>query len=304
VSSYNNGPVGPAFDWKTYDGTVATRTAYWANWTVNGDVKRIDGASWAVTEMFSFTERVTAIAFGRRDYSWKSISNGSLKKQRANSLYIAHGTTLTIINIDTPPSGYEVNPLDPIQIDIDVFAACEATSCSLICQGGSHNGLICADPLDASCTSGGGTCSTTDVCFGPHGGGTCTTVADCHGCGPEAPTAIQSIAPNPLVDEAWLVVKGTSDTFIVEVRPRAKTVRRGIDAQDQLALTDPACFTGNADNPATCATCPTYSCIPTAVNTLDAKLTFDPFGNLIWIGLGNTLGSKLQAVERYTASHK
>jgi len=35
---------------------------------------------------------------------------------------------------------------------------------------------------------------------------------------------------------------------------------------------------------------------------MDAKLTFDPFGNLIWIGLGETLGSGLQSVRGYTAS--
>jgi hypothetical protein len=54
----------------------------------------------------------------------------------------------------------------------------------------------------------------------------------------------------------------------------------------------------------TCAGCAAYSCIPATANTFDAKLAFDPFGNLVWIGLGNTLGSALQSVQSYTATIK
>jgi hypothetical protein len=79
-------------------------------------------------------------------------------------------------------------------------------------------------------------------------------------------------------------------------------VRKGSDVQDELAQLDETCPTANNDAPMTCASCAGYSCIPATLNTMDAKVAFDPFGNLVWIGLGDSLGSPLQAVQRYTAT--
>jgi hypothetical protein len=321
VSVYNNGPVGPAYDWKSYNGTPATRIAYWANWNTNGDIKKITGASpttWTVANAAIPTpppanDRVTAIAFGRRDYSWKSTTNGSKLTQKTNTLYFANSTSLNVVNIDTAPTNYMLNPNDPVQLIVDLAAVCDSASCTPRCDGGSKNGYYCVttvvDPnteiTSAGCTTAKGSCSAGSFCKGAHPK-SCTTLSDCHGCGPEKITGIQSLAPHPSKDVVYAVVKGSTGTFIVEVNPKGHSARHILEAQDELSKSDPACPNGNGDNEMSCSGCTGngYTCAPSTIVSGDAKITFDPLGNLVWVELGDTLGSGFQDAQFYTVTTK
>lgn len=98
---YNYGPVGPAFDYVVYvAGTPTSRNLYYGNYASNGTLSRVSwsGAAWttsAVTYSNPGNERITAIAFERR---W---NRGNTPKTKDRHLYIAHGKTLSLLNLDT-----------------------------------------------------------------------------------------------------------------------------------------------------------------------------------------------------------
>jgi hypothetical protein len=99
-SRFNEGPIGPAFDYVTYAGTNTTRHLYFGNWQVSGDLYHISfpTTTWSAAAV-SYTgnsgnERVSAIAFERRWY--KAISPHT----KDRNIYLAHGHTLSLINLD------------------------------------------------------------------------------------------------------------------------------------------------------------------------------------------------------------
>lgn len=93
TNQYNQGPVGPAFDLKTFTGTsFSPLRVYEANWFGNGDVIRLNGTfsgsytfTATPTPIFTTASRITALGYGIRP---------ALPSYGA--LWIGSGTTLTV----------------------------------------------------------------------------------------------------------------------------------------------------------------------------------------------------------------
>jgi hypothetical protein len=101
AAMYDQGPVGPAFDYQSYTGAGGDSRLYFGNWATNGDVVELRRpcpiCSWTQTtvpvSILPAGERITAIAFEQH----KSPDPSQFHR----SLYIGHGTTLTIVDLDT-----------------------------------------------------------------------------------------------------------------------------------------------------------------------------------------------------------
>ena len=99
---FDDGPVGPAFDYATYSpGVASSGNAYFGNFTTTGTITKLtytSGTSWTtspVTYSNPASERITAIAFERR---W---NRSKTPRTKDRTLFIAHGTTLSLIDLDT-----------------------------------------------------------------------------------------------------------------------------------------------------------------------------------------------------------
>jgi hypothetical protein len=99
LGAYDQGPVGPAFDYQAFAG--GSSDLYFGNWASNGDVYEVirpcASCPWTANQVpVAITpagDRITAIAFERA----KNPGPG----QGHRSLYIGHGKTLTIVDLDT-----------------------------------------------------------------------------------------------------------------------------------------------------------------------------------------------------------
>jgi len=116
---FNRGPVGPAFDDVTYNGSTTSRDLYFGNWSANGDLVRVSfiGGAWQATTLTSpplpafsipLGERITAIAFEQR----KFLPTMAYHRY----LVIGHNTTLSILDLD-PATGF------PSQVDVNLATA-------------------------------------------------------------------------------------------------------------------------------------------------------------------------------------
>jgi hypothetical protein len=97
---YDQGPVGPAFDYQTYTGAGGDSRLYFGNWATNGDVVELRRTcpvcTWTQAtvpvSILPAGDRITAIAFEQHK------SPGPTQFHR--TLYVGHGTTLTIVDLD------------------------------------------------------------------------------------------------------------------------------------------------------------------------------------------------------------
>jgi putative pyrroloquinoline-quinone binding quinoprotein len=101
ASMFDQGPVGPALDDRTYTSTAgADQRVYFGNWGANGDVFEVRRScpicTWTTTAVpVAITpagERITAIAF--------AVETNPGPTQNHRNLYIGHGTTLSIYDLD------------------------------------------------------------------------------------------------------------------------------------------------------------------------------------------------------------
>jgi hypothetical protein len=98
---YDQGPVGPAFDYKTYTTTGGDSRVYFANWATNGDLVEMRRSclfcSWTLTtipvSILPAGDRITAIAFEQHK------SPGPTQGHR--NVFVGHGTTLSIFDLDS-----------------------------------------------------------------------------------------------------------------------------------------------------------------------------------------------------------
>jgi hypothetical protein len=98
---YDQGPVGPAFDYKTYTSTGGDSRLYFGNWGTNGDVVQMRRTcpfcEWTRTtvpvSILPAGDRITAITFEQHK------SPGPTQGHR--NLYVGHGTILSIVDLDS-----------------------------------------------------------------------------------------------------------------------------------------------------------------------------------------------------------
>ncbi len=96
---FNQGPVGPAFDYQSYTPSGPTKL-YLGNWQANGDVRIVQQqcpiCPWLVNSVPVVInppgDRITAIAYA---------PGSPIAPVRHSSLYVAHGSIVSIFDVDT-----------------------------------------------------------------------------------------------------------------------------------------------------------------------------------------------------------
>src|SRR5262249_25133563 len=103
------GPVGPALNYQTYAATV--KDLYFGNWGATGDlVKFANGVGPTAVANYVGTGRITALAFERRPQVVVSTTSPPIWTAHS-TLYVGHGTTVSIVDVDN-------NPVSQIDVDL------------------------------------------------------------------------------------------------------------------------------------------------------------------------------------------